>query len=386
MNFSDKLSSFKTGNFGPNSSHAGIGYGHDGTRQTPRILIVDDIAANVELLEALLTADGYDVSLAYDGEEALQKVDEDDPDLILLDVMMPGLNGFEVCSRLKQNERTQFIPVVLLTALDQVEDKVRGLDSGADDFLTKPFNRLELKARIRSLLRIRSLHNDVEQKRRLLFRLLNRYMSEEIVATILEDPEERLKLGGEKREVAILFADIRGFTTFSECTSAERVVEVLNECFHDITEVVFRHKGTFDKYVGDCILAFYGAPISYGDDLYRCLTTAVEMQRIFTEISRQWTDPHMRSLGLGIGINFGEVVVGNIGSERLMDYTIIGDNVNLAQRLEQAAQGGQILISEEVYRRVKEHVKASQLAPISVKGKREPVTAYLLEGLLDLRD
>ncbi len=357
------------------------GYGCDGQRQSARILVVDDIVANVELLEALLTADGYDILTAFNGEEALQQVAEGDPDLILLDVMMPGMNGFEVCSTIKSDETTQFIPIVLLTALDRMEDKVRGLEAGADDFLTKPFNRIELKARIRSLLRIRSLHNDVEQKRRLLFRLLNRYMSEEIVTTILEDPEKRLKLGGEKREVAILFADIRGFTSFSENTSAERVVEVLNECFHDITEVVFNHKGTFDKYVGDCILAFYGAPLSYGDDLERCLQTAIEMQRIFEKMSEAWTDPIMKTLGLGIGINFGEVVVGNIGSERLMDYTVIGDQVNLAQRLEQAALRGQIIISEEVNRRMQGRLRSYEMPPISVKGKREPVTAYLVEGM-----
>ncbi len=358
----------------------GAGYGREGGRVAARILVVDDIPANVELLEALLSADGYDILTALDGEEALQQVADNDPDLILLDVMMPGMNGFEVCARLKNDVTTQFIPIVLLTALDRMEDKVRGLESGADDFLTKPFNRIELKARIRSLLRIRSLHNDVEQKRRLLFRLLNRYMSEEIVTTILEDPEKRLKLGGEKREVAILFADIRGFTTFSETTSAERVVEVLNECFHDITEVVFSHKGTFDKYVGDCILAFYGAPISYGDDLERCVQTALEMQRIFELLSARWTEPAMKALGLGIGINFGEVVVGNIGSERLMDYTVIGDQVNLAQRLEQVARRGQIVISEEVYNRLGSKLQVCEMQPIAVKGKREAVTAYLVEG------
>lgn len=386
MNDSVQRSSLSASGMIANIRKSGIGYGRDGTRTIARILVVDDIAANVELLEALLTADGYDVSMAFNGEEALEKVAEDDPDLILLDVMMPGMNGFEVCYKLKSDENTQFIPIVLLTALDQMEDKVRGLDAGADDFLTKPFNRLELKSRIRSLLRIRSLHNDVEQKRRLLFRLLNRYMSEEIVTTILEDPENRLKLGGEKREVAILFADIRGFTSFSEINSAERVVEVLNECFHDITEVVFQHKGTFDKYVGDCILAFYGAPISYGDDLERCLLTACEMQRIFQTLTERWTEPSMKGLGLGIGINFGEVVVGNIGSERLMDYTIIGDRVNLAQRLEQVAQGGQTLISEEVYRRMQGKITATALAPVAVKGKREPVTAYLLQGINSLGD
>jgi class 3 adenylate cyclase len=359
----------------------GQGYGSDGQRKQPRILVVDDVAPNVELLEALLSVQGYEVSTAYDGFEALEKVLTDDPDLILLDVMMPGMNGYEVCQKLKQQEWTRSIPIVLLTALDQIEDKVRGLDAGADDFLTKPFNKVELLARVRSLLRIRSYHNEIEQNRRLLYRLLNRYMSEEIVTAILSDPEKSLKLGGEKKEVAMLFADIRGFTTFAETTTAENVVEVLNECFNEITEAVFDNYGTFDKYVGDCVLAFYGAPISDGNDLQRAIRTALEMQQRFARMAEKWTDPARKALGLGVGVNVGEVVVGNIGSQRLMDYTIIGDKVNTAQRLEQVALRGQIVISEEVYERAKSYIQASPMPPVALKGKREPVKAYLLEGL-----
>jgi class 3 adenylate cyclase len=361
---------------------AGTGYGREGKRSKAHILVVDDVPANVELLEALLITDGYDVTTAADGHEALDFVAEDEPDLVLLDVMMPGMNGFEVCEQLKAGETTRFIPIVLITALDGIEDKLRGIAAGADDFLTKPFNRQELKARVRSLLRIRRLHNEVEQKRRVLSRLLNRYVSEEIVNTILENPEERMQLGGEKREIAILFADIRGFTSFSENTSAEKVVEVLNECFHDITELVFKHRGTFDKYLGDSVLAFYGAPISYGDDLERCLHTALDMQKSFKRIRESWTDPQLKTLGLGIGINYGEVIVGNVGSERLMDYTVIGDKVNTAQRLEQSAQGDQILISETVYNLMADRIKATEIPPVTVKGKREPVRAYLLETIL----
>jgi class 3 adenylate cyclase len=359
----------------------GQGYGRDGQRKHARILAVDDVAPNVELLEALLTASGYEVIMAYNGMEAIEKAFTDDPDLILLDVMMPEMDGFQVCEQLKKNEWTRPIPIVLLTALDQLEDKVRGLDAGADDFLSKPFNKIELLARVRSLLRIRRYHNEVEQNRRLLYRLLNRYMSEEIVAAILAEPEKRLKLGGEKKEVAIIFADIRGFTSFSETTTAEQVVDVLNECFADITEAVFRNQGTFDKYVGDCILAFYGAPISDGNDLQRALLTAIEMQQRFSTLQERWTNPNQKALGLGIGLHVGEVVVGNIGSQRLMDYTIIGDNVNMAQRLEQVAKRGQIVISQTVYERARNYIQVTPMEPVSLKGKREPVTAFLLTGL-----
>ncbi|MEI6042768.1 MAG: adenylate/guanylate cyclase domain-containing protein [Chloroflexota bacterium] len=358
------------------------GFGSDGKRKQPRILVVDDIVPNVELLEALLSVQGYDVSMAYDGYEALEKALTDDPDLILLDVMMPGMNGYEVCEQLKRQDWTRSIPIVLLTALDQMEDKVRGLDAGADDFLTKPFNKIELLSRVRSLLRIRSYYNEIEQNRRLLYRLLNRYMSEEIVTAILADPDNSLKLGGEKKEVAVLFADIRGFTSFAEKTTAEEVVEVLNECFNETTEAVFDNYGTFDKYVGDCILAFYGAPISDGNDLQRALRTALDMQRRFALLLERWTDPARRALGLGIGVHIGEVVVGNIGSQRLMDYTIIGDNVNTAQRLEQVAQRGQVIISETAYERAKSYINAKPMPPIYLKGKSEPVTTYLVESFI----
>lgn len=365
-----------------NRAVTGAGYGREGNRAVAHILVVDDVPANVELLEALLMADGYTVTTAFNGHEALEYVAEDEPDLVLLDVMMPGMNGFEVCEQLKAGETSRFIPIVLITALDGLEDKLRGITAGADDFLTKPFNRQELKARVKSLLRIRRLHNEVEQKRHVLSRLLNRYVSEEIVNTILQNPEERMRLGGEKREIAILFADIRGFTSFSEKTDAAKVVELLNECFQEITEEVFKHKGTFDKYLGDSVLAFYGAPISYGDDLERCLQTALAMQAAFQRIRSGWTDPDLQALGLGIGINFGEVIVGNVGSERLMDYTVIGDRVNLAQRLEQAAQPDQILISETVYNLMAGRIAASEMPPVTVKGKREPVRAYSLESIL----
>jgi class 3 adenylate cyclase/ActR/RegA family two-component response regulator len=357
------------------------GHGRDGKRTTPRVLVVDDIPANVELVEALLESQGYEVSLAYNGQEALQKVQEDDPDLILLDVMMPGMNGFEVCKHIKGNEETRLIPIVLLTALDQVEDKVRGLDAGADDFLTKPFNKAELLARVRSLLRIRVLHNEIEHKNLILFRLLNRYVNEEIVSEILADPEARMRLGGEKKEVVVLFADIRGFTTFAEQTEAQRVVDFLNECFKEITEVIYQNRGTLDKYVGDCVMAFYGAPIAFGDDLNRALVTALQMQKVFAALHNRWDNPAMKQLGLGIGLNIGEVIVGNIGSERQMDYTVIGDNVNLAQRLEQVALHGQVVISEEVYRRTCHYIEVESMPPVSLKGKREPVNAYILKSI-----
>ena len=347
--------------------------------RTARILVVDDIAPNVELLEALLTAAGYMVDTAFDGTEALQRADENPPDLVILDVMMPGMNGFEVAQRLKADPRQRFTPILLLTALDQTKDKVEGLEAGADDFLSKPFNRAELMARVRSLLRIKSLHDEVEQKNHVLDTLLRRYVSEEIVADLHANPD--ILRHRYERVVTVLFADIRGFTRFCECSTPDVAVDTLNQIFERITPVIFEAKGTLDKYVGDQVMAFFGAPISMGNDIKRAVTAALGMRDAFDQLYRTWTDPALKELGLGIGLNTGQVIVGNVGTAKLMDYTVIGDNVNLAARLEQAATKSQIIISEATYAAAKDIVIAHQLPPFLVRGKREPITAYELDGL-----
>lgn len=346
-----------------------------------KILVVDDHVDNVELLSAYLRLADYQVTTALSGEEALQKVDRELPDLILLDVMMPGLNGYQVCERLKGNEATQFIPIVMITALQEKEDRVKGIEAGADDFLSKPFDEHELMARVKSLLRIKGLHDELEQKNELLFKIMNRYVTEEVSALILDDPDTYLKLGGESRTVTVLFADIRGFTKFSEQHSAKRVVEVLNMLFSELTKVIFKYKGTFDKYIGDAIMAFYGAPISYEDDVIRALQTALGMQQVFAQIKERWSSEELTSLALGVGLNTGEAVVGNIGSEKVMDYTAIGDTVNVAKRLQEVAGLGQILISQSTYQQVKDQVIVEEIHPTLLKGKVEPIAIYELQGL-----
>lgn len=346
-----------------------------------KILVVDDHVDNVELLSAYLRLADYQVTTALSGEEALQKVDRELPDLILLDVMMPGLNGYQVCERLKGDEATQFIPIVMITALQEKEDRVKGIEAGADDFLSKPFDEHELMARVKSLLRIKGLHDELGQKNELLFKIMNRYVTEEVSALILDDPDTYLKLGGESRTVTVLFADIRGFTKFSEQHSAKRVVEVLNMLFSELTKVIFKYKGTFDKYIGDAIMAFYGAPISYEDDVIRALQTALGMQQVFGQIKERWSSEELTSLALGVGLNTGEAVVGNIGSEKVMDYTVIGDTVNVAKRLQEVAGLGQILISQSTYQQVKDQVIVEKIHPTLLKGKVEPIAIYELQGL-----
>jgi adenylate cyclase len=347
-----------------------------------RILVVDDEADNRELLRFCLDWAGYQVTTARNGREALQEVERELPDLILLDVMMPGLNGYQVCAKLKEDKATQFIPIVMITALQGTEDRVKGIEAGADDFLSKPFDEHELMARVKSLLRIKGLHDELERKNELLFRIMNRYVTEEISTMILDAPDRYLRLGGESRVVTVLFADIRGFTEFAGIHSAKRVVEILNGFFSELTRVIFGYKGTFDKYIGDAVMAFYGAPVSYEDDVIRALQTALEMQQVFEQMKEKWGSEELISLALGVGLNTGEAVVGNIGSEKVMDYTVIGDTVNVARRLQEIAGPGQILISQSTYWQVKDQAIVEELHPMLLEGKLEPSAIYELKGLV----
>lgn len=354
-----------------------------GVRREPsRILVVDDRPQNVELLRAHLTKAGYAVETAYGGQEALDKVAVRLPDLVLLDIVMPDVDGFQVCERLKNNPDTNFVPVVVVTALKETGDKIRALEVGADDFLSKPFDLYELLARVKSLLRIKALHDELEQYAQLLHRTLNRYMAEDVTSLILENPERYLKLGGEDRVVSVLFADIRGFTRFSERHPATEVVDVLNLVFTELTKIVFEHGGTFDKYLGDAIMAFFGAPVRHDDDAWRAVRAAAQMQCVFENIIGAHEHCALRELGLGIGINTGEAIVGNIGSEKIMDYTVIGDTANVARRLQEIAGKGQILIGERTFEQVRDLVEADVAMHQVVKGREDQIIYYEVRRLL----
>lgn len=353
--------------------------------QKSRVLVVDDNIQNVELLEAHLLAAGYKVLKAYDGEEALKVVEEGDPHLILLDVMMPKLDGYKVCKILKAKEETRFIPIVMITALKELEDKIKGIEAGADDFLTKPFNKPELLTRVKSLLRVRHLRDELdrrkEEEKERMKEIFKTYLSDEIANLVLSDPEKFLQLGGEKRVVTVMFADLKGFTNLAERYPAEEVVKILNQFFLAMTRVIFLYRGTFDKFIGDAIMAYFGAPMSYPDDALRSVKAAVEMQKDFESLREKWKQDGFMNLGLGIGLSTGEVIFGNVGTKRVMNYTIIGDTVNVAQRLEKEASTGQILMSDSTYELTKDGVEAQSLPPQTLKGKREKLIPYVVEGI-----
>jgi len=344
----------------------------------PRILVADDDWLNRDLLQAYLSTSGCEVVTAADGETALKLALSVPPDLALVDIQMPRMDGLELCRRLKANPTTRFVPVVMVTALDSEDEKINSFEAGADDFVTKPYSSIVLLARVRSLLRIKRLHDEVEARNRLLRQVLDRYVAEDVAEIILKDPERHLRLGGETRPVTVLFADIRGFVRYTELHTGPEVIRTLNQLFPSLTRLIFDHKGTFDKFLGDGLMAFYGAPVSLEDDAQRAVETAMEMQRLFGKMRK---DPEidMQGLGLGIGLHSGDAIVGNIGSEQVMDYTVVGDVVNVAKRLQDIAHGGQTLFSENTYGQLK-GIKAKRLKPVQLPGRQEEITPYLIEA------
>ncbi len=208
----------------------------------------------------------------------------------------------------------------------------------------------------------------------------SKYVTKSVVDRIMAN-EGGLKLGGEKKEVSVFFSDIRGFTPMSEQLSPEEVVHLLNEYFTEMVKIIFKYEGTLDKFMGDAIMAIFGAPVDLPDHAERAVLAAVEMSAKMKELQAKWRMEGKKEVNIGIGINTGDVVVGNLGSLERMEYTAIGDNVNLAQRLESVAEKGQILISSSTYERVKHKVNARMLDPIKLKGKADKVIPYEVEGL-----
>jgi class 3 adenylate cyclase len=349
----------------------------------PRVLVVDDSELNRDLLAAYLNHMDADVVTAADGAQALELALKDPPDLVLTDMQMPRMDGLDLVRQLKANPLTQFVPVVMITAMEGDEEKLRAVEAGVDDFMNKPFSSVLLMTRARTLLKTKHLSDQLQDRNRLLRQMLYRYVSQDVADLILNDPERHLELGGSTRRVTVLFADIRGFTRYTERHTAGEVVETLNLVFSALTQLVFKPRGTFDKYLGDSIMAFYGAPYSAPDDALRALRTALEMQAVFAGLQADGQDgSRLGELGLGVSLHSGEATVGNVGSETVMDYTVIGDTVNVAHRLQAEARAGEVLISAATYDLVQDHVRAEPLGEHDIRGRAETVAVYRVLGLL----
>jgi adenylate cyclase len=365
-----------------------------------RILVADDNPSNVKLLEDLLGFHGYEVEAAFDGESALASLRARVPDLMLLDVLMPGLDGYEVCRAVRADPVLAMLPVVMVTALEDREERVRGLDAGADDFLSKPLNPPELVARVRSLLRIRRLYDTVQRQAAQLaawnrtlearvaeqvahvekLQRLKRFFSPQLAELILaggaDDPLE-----SHRREITVVFLDLRGFTAFAERAEPEEVMAALAEFHRAMGRRVLEYQGTLERFTGDGLMVFFNDPMPIQQPARRAVDMAFAMQDDALKLAAQWKRRGY-DLGLGIGIAQGYATVGAIGFEGRIDYGAIGTVTNMANRLCDLAEPGNILVSQRVYTEVEDGLLAEDMGDVMLHGFTRPVRAY---RLLDLR-
>jgi class 3 adenylate cyclase len=363
-------------------------------RTPPRVLIADDNAANVRIMRTRLAADGYEVVTAGDGEQALAVAHEAEPDLILLDIMMPKVDGIEVCRRLKARPNPSFVPIILVTAMTDAKDIVAGLEAGADEYLTKPVDHAALAARVRSMLRIKALHDTVAEQADEIARWnatlekrvaeqvaelermgrLKRFFSPQLADAIVsggaEDP-----LRPHRREITVVFLDLRGFTAFAEMSEPEEVSEVLEAYHAEVGHVIVAHEGTLERFTGDGMMVFFNDPVQVANPEERALRMADAMRERIRVLRAEWRRRGW-DLDLGMGIAKGYATIGAIGFEGRRDYAAIGSVTNLAFRLCTEASPGQILISQRIYAAVPDLVDAKEVGPLHLKGFHRPVVAY----------
>jgi adenylate cyclase len=357
-----------------------------------RILVVDDVPANVRLLEAILAPAGFAVSSASSGPEALELVASDSPDLVLLDVQMAGMNGYEVCRRIRENEATALIPVVMVTSHDS-EARIDGIRAGADDFVTKPFDQQELLLRVRSLVRIKRYHDTIraqaaelaEWNRTLEARVgeqveelgrmarLRRFLSPTLAEVVMERGESVLE--SHRRELAVLFADLRGWTDFSAGTEPEEVMSVVGSYHAAMGELILRYEATVGWFAGDGLMVWFNDPIPCDDPAARAVRMAVEMRDTMSALTSAWKK-RGHELDFSLGVALGYATIGRIGFDGRYDYGAVGSVLNLASRLCDAAQPGQIVISQRVLAEVEEIVEAEPLGALTLKGFGKPLEAF----------
>lgn len=352
------------------------------------VLIVDDQADNLILMTRYLRAKGYSTRTAGNGIEALAAIELERPDLVLLDVIMPEMDGFKACEAIKSNPETMFLPVVLVTALDSRKDKLKGLEAGADEFLSKPVNKEELLIRVRSLIRWQEARNEAEQRKVAALRAtFGRYVSPRLVESILSRQGTKSEAMSDRESrvgAAVMFADLRNFTQTSERLAPDAVVSLLNEYFTALTNVTHQFEGTIFNMAGDSLLVGFGVPFAQPDSADRAAACAIAMQAAFTAITADWPERYGTVGGMGIGINYGDVVVGNVGSAAYMSYTVIGDTVNVAARLCGHAPAGTILVSEKMrmqLTRIEESLEFRRQQPLRIKGKSELQIAYTVASI-----
>jgi adenylate cyclase len=351
-----------------------------------KILIVDDEPFNLDLLEQELSDYDYVIERAGDGVEALEKVGSFTPDVILLDYMMPKMNGLEVVKQLRENPTHNAIPVILLTAKATQEDKVAGLDAGADDYVTKPFDAIELLARVRAMMRLKEMHDRLEEWNRSLedtvqrqladlerMARLKRYLSPQIAETILGDESELFKT--HRSEITIVFLDLRGFTAFSDNAEPEEVMDFLRHYHGEMGRLIFKYEGTLERFMGDGIVVIFNDPIRCEEHTHKAAMMALEMRERVKELRTAWRKKGY-DLDLGVGLSAGYATLGTMGFEARMDYGTVGNLPNLASRLCAEAKGGQILTDQKTMSRIEDSFAAEPIEELNLKGIHRPVAAF----------
>jgi class 3 adenylate cyclase len=364
-------------------------------KRRPRILVVDDVPSNIRVLDAILAARGYEVLAASSGPEALARVAEDRPELVLLDILMPGMDGYEVCERIRRSSEanTAMLPVVMITASGE-QEKVSAIEAGADDFITKPINQAELLARVRSLLRVKEFHDTIQAQTAELAELnrtleervqqqvaelerlgrLRRFLSPQLAELILNAGDESM-LQSHRQEITVVFCDLRGFTAFAEVAEPEEVMRVLAEYHRAMGELIFAYEGTLERFAGDGLMVFFNDPLPVPEPEAHAVRMAVMMRERIDELAVGWRRRGYQ-LGVGIGIASGYATLGRIGFEGRFDYAAIGTVTNRASRLCDEAQPGEILIGPIVHAAVEELIEAEQMPELTPKGFARPIIPY----------
>jgi adenylate cyclase len=361
------------------------------------ILAVDDQPANLRLLEAILSPRGYHIVPASSGEEALGRLPGSGADLVLLDIVMPGMDGYEVCRRIRAEPETAYLPVVMLTASGD-QEKVHAIEAGADDFVTKPLNQGELLARVASLVRVkryqdtiqlqaaelsawnRELKDRVEAQVRELQRMsrLRRFLPPQLAELVVDSGDESF-LESHRREIVVVFCDLRQFTSFAESSEPEEVMAVLREYHTALGEVISEYEGTLERFTGDGLMVFFNDPIPCDDPPERAVRMAIAMRDKVADLALTW---HRRghNLGFGVGVAQGFATLGRIGFEGRFDYAAIGSVTNLAARLCSEAQAGQIRITQRVMSATEDVVVAEHVGDVALRGFSRPFTVFGITG------
>jgi adenylate cyclase len=365
-----------------------------------KILVVDDTPQNIRLLEAVLVPQGYQVAGAGSGEQGLALLAEGGFDLVLLDILMPGIDGYEVCRRIRSDAATAALPVVMITSSAD-QDKKRALDAGADDFVPKPFDRAELLARVRSLLRVKEYHDTIQRQAAELaewnvtlskrvedqvaeiqrLARLRRFLSPQL-ADLIVSGESEVGLESHRRQIAVVFIDLRGFTPFSESAEPEDVMRVLRE-FHEVVgELIHETEATVGYFAGDGLMVFFNDPIQCPDPAMRAVHMAAELRERMRSVTAGWKQ-RGHDVDFGVGITLGYATLGEIGFEGRFDYGAIGSVVNLASRLCGESKPGQILVSQPVMAALDEGVEAEELDALTLKGFARPIPAFSVTAVRD---